>query len=128
MSNDTISQVTESESKIGDKGEIITVSVSTKESHRATVEGKLNAETSNGSLNEDRVSSHLGPESHSVHTLKSTKIVVEENGSSSPSKGISESIEKDDAEVEDLMKRIQKQRSVLDEILTEQKDQVEGTS
>lgn len=55
----------------------------------------------------------IGPESHSVHTLKSTKIVVEENSIGSTC---------DDVEVEDLMKRIQKQRGILDEILSEKNE------
>lgn len=101
MSNDTITHVSQSESKVGENGEIVTVSVSTKESHHTTV---------------------AGPESHSVHTLKSTKVVVEENQKSSQGK-IDDEI--NDPEVEELMKRVQKQRSVLDEILT--KEQPEGT-
>lgn len=123
------------ESTIGEKGEIIRVSVSTEESHQATVEGKNtvlqlfdDGEQSPRTIIKSRMRHTLsflpifrllffvvtpkitfvGPESHSVHTLKSTKIVVEENNSTC-----------DDVEVDDLMKRIQKQRGILEEILTE---------
>lgn len=50
---------------------------------------------------------YLGPESHSVHTMKSTKIVVEENSTCN------------DVEVDDLLKRARQQRASLAEILTE---------
>jgi hypothetical protein len=106
MSNNTITHVSQSESKqVGDNGETITVSVSTKESHQTTVEG---------------------PESHSVHTLKSTKVVVEENKNGKSSQGKLDEI--NDPEVEQLMKRVEKQRNVLDEILTKEQQQPEGTS
>lgn len=53
------------------------------------------------------VNHYLGPESHSVHTMKSTKIVVEENSTCN------------DVEVDDLLKRARQQRASLAEILTE---------
>lgn len=53
------------------------------------------------------VNHYLGPESHSVHTMKSTKIVVEENSTCN------------DFEVDDLLKRARQQRASLAEILTE---------
>lgn len=66
------------------------------------------------------VNHYLGPESHSVHTMKSTKIVVEENSTCN------------DVEVDDLLKRARQQRASLAEILTEKsiekcETQPEGT-
>lgn len=115
-----VSNVVNESSTIGEKGEVIRVSVSTEQSHQAIVEGNFSVfgdKRRNQRQNAQKMSFHpiikkyicvhLGPESHSVHTMKSTKIVVEENSTCN------------DVEVDDLMKRAQKQRASLAEILTE---------
>lgn len=102
LNKETVSQVTQC-TKVGDNGEVITVSITTEESHQAQVLGKYerpkhttrhhdkkNAHSQTQKTHNDWNKSKalpcfftnmqiLGPdESHSVHKLKTTKIVVEQ--------------------------------------------------
>jgi hypothetical protein len=180
LNKEKISQVSQC-TRVGDNGEIITVSITSEESHQAQIAGNslflpkshtcnLPHQLNKHNLHKFLVISqalnfstnlYLGPESHSVHKLKTTKIVVEEAvspetcgtftfsnisqksevsveevGSFSLNAPFVENVltehkessftvvEENEAEndehMNDLMKRIQKQRNALDDIIDQE--------